>query len=76
MDTNPYRKLQVLIITGIILAVWGANAGLAAPQLSYEELATVADDHVIITWVSAMVAKVKSSCPLGGSRVLSDLISP
>jgi flagellar hook assembly protein FlgD len=51
MDTNIYYKLRILIISILLAAgLWGA--AFAAPILSYEELATVSDDHVIITWVT------------------------
>jgi len=51
MDTNIYRKLRILIITGLLIAgMWGA--AFAAPIISYEELSTVSDNHVVITWVT------------------------
>ena len=49
MDANFYRKLQVLIAA----LIWLAGTALAAPQLRSEELSSVADDQVVITWVSS-----------------------
>ncbi len=52
MGTNLYRKLSILITAAFLVAFLGATA-FAAPQLSYEELTTVSDDHVIITWLTS-----------------------
>jgi len=49
MDANFYRKLQVLIAA----LIWFAGTALAAPQLRSEELTSVADDQVVITWVTS-----------------------
>ena len=50
MDTNINHKLLVLTAAAILFL---GGAALAVPQLSYEELSTVADDHVVITWVTS-----------------------
>ncbi|MFH1361172.1 MAG: metallophosphoesterase family protein, partial [bacterium] len=49
MAANVYHKLQVLIIIIFVLA----TASFAAPELSYEELTTISDDEIVITWVTS-----------------------
>jgi hypothetical protein len=49
MDANFKRKLPVLIA----ILIWVAGTALAAPQLRSEELSSVADDQVVITWVTS-----------------------
>jgi len=48
MDTNIFNRLFVLIVAVFITAV--GTAVYAVPELSYEELTTVTDNTIIITW--------------------------
>ncbi|MEA3492847.1 MAG: Ig-like domain-containing protein [Candidatus Margulisiibacteriota bacterium] len=52
MDTHIHHKLHILIIA-VAAIIFAGTASFAAPQLSYEELTTVADDHICITWVTS-----------------------
>lgn len=52
MDTHIHHKLYILIFA-IAAIVMVGTASFAVPELSYEELTTVADDHIVITWVTS-----------------------
>ncbi|PIS30576.1 hypothetical protein COT42_02745 [Candidatus Saganbacteria bacterium CG08_land_8_20_14_0_20_45_16] len=53
MVTNIKHQLQVLVASFIISALALVTTALAAPLLSYEELVTVSDSQIVITWLTS-----------------------